>query len=373
MGLSMPRPIPKGYRDGPFELDGEAETAWKLNSLRSVFSGTIECPQAEAAKAVEENMEGIAQGLTEDKDQSESDEDRYTFGTEGEDGLTFQANFSTAQAGGAYEKPVRKGNVTLCVVHQKMRVMRFRITVSHLRIGVVDYPQMRYYLAGLGVWDKDRFREILEKELFPLLFGLKFTAQLHDLLGQKPGELFSAVVRGLDFAGGEKVEAGEFTVTIPKGLHYTRTENPQIRYFTAIPREIPFEADGYWNYAAVMLTFQTGITGIYLYARLNTADGEREVKQNLKSVRGQGSSKAGQTQVGQTTRAACGEDYYICYELLYDDGTDVSFRYYVLIRNFLYSGQYVGKKEGLGLDYLKTHTGILEAYLKGFQYTGGGE
>ncbi len=168
MNLLKPRTSPKLYRDGPFELDDEAETTWKLNSLRSVFSGTIEAPRANAAKAVEENMEDIAKGLTEDQDQSESDEDRYTFGTEeGEGGLTFQANFSTAKAGGSYEKPVTKGNVTLCVVHQRMRVMGFHITVSHLIIGVVDYPQMRYYLASLGIPDEDRRGDILKEEIFP--------------------------------------------------------------------------------------------------------------------------------------------------------------------------------------------------------------
>ena len=42
--LSMPRSAPRGYRDGPFELDDEAETAWKLSDFRQVFSGTIEAP-----------------------------------------------------------------------------------------------------------------------------------------------------------------------------------------------------------------------------------------------------------------------------------------------------------------------------------------
>ncbi len=187
--LSMPWPTPGDYRDGPFELDDEAETTWKLNSLRSLFSGTIEVPRAEAAKAVEESLEDVARSLTEDQDQSESDEDRYTFGTEeGEGGLTFQANFSTAKAGGSYEKPVTKGNVTLCVVHQRMRVMGFHITVSHLIIGVVDYPQMRYYLASLGIPDEDRRGDILKEEIFPLLYTLQFTAppNLFDLLGKKP-------------------------------------------------------------------------------------------------------------------------------------------------------------------------------------------
>ena len=38
---------------------------------------------------------------------------------------------------------------------------------------------------------------------------------------------------------------------------------------------------------------------------------------------------------------------------------DMNFRYYVFTKNFLYAGQYVGKKAGLGPDYSKTHTGIL--------------
>ena len=38
---------------------------------------------------MEESLEDVARSLTEDQDQSESDEDRYTFGTEeGEGGLT---------------------------------------------------------------------------------------------------------------------------------------------------------------------------------------------------------------------------------------------------------------------------------------------
>ncbi len=376
MNLLKPRTSPKLYRDGPFELDDEAETTWKLNSLRSVFSGTIEAPRANAAKAVEENMEDIAKGLTEDQDQSESDEDRYTFGTEeGEDGLTFQANFSTAQAGGSYEKPVTKGNVTLCVVHQRMRVMRFHITVSHLLIGVVDYPQMRYYLAGLGIPDEDRRGEILEKELFPLLYTLQFTAppNLFDLLGKKPEELFPAAVQGLDFAAGEQVEAGEFTVTIPKGLHYTRTENPETRLFTAVPQEIPFDAEDFWDYSAIALTLQTGAPIVNIHAPLDTADGDKEVELILQAMNISDSSSAGQTAVGKTTRAARSPDHYICYELLDDNDVDMNFRYYVFTKNFLYVGQYVGKKAGLGSDYSKTHTGILETYLKGFRYTGGSE
>lgn len=96
-------------------------------------------------------MEELARNLTEDKDQSESDEDRHTFDTEeGDDGLTFQANFSTAQAGGSYEKPVTRGNVTLCVVHQRMRIMRFHITVSHLLIGVVDLSPHAVLSRGTG-------------------------------------------------------------------------------------------------------------------------------------------------------------------------------------------------------------------------------
>ena len=43
--------------------------------------------------------------------------------------------------------------MTLCVVHQRMRVMRFHITVSHLLAAVADYPQVRFYIAGLGVPD----------------------------------------------------------------------------------------------------------------------------------------------------------------------------------------------------------------------------
>lgn len=376
LSLFMPWPTPRSYRDGPFELDDEAEMDWKLNSFRQVFSGTLEVPASNAAAAVEEHMEEIARNLTEDKDRSESDEDRYTFDTEEkEDGLTFQANFSTAQAGGSYEKPVTRGHVTLCVVHQRMRVMRFHITVSHLLVGVTDYPHMRYYLAGLGVPDEEKRADILQKRLFPPLFSLKFTAppSLSDLLGKTPEELFPAAVRQLDFAAGEQVEAGEFTVTIPRGLHYTRTENPQTRFFTAIPQEIPFDAEDYWNYSAVMLTFQTGVTGVCLHSRLDTPEGEREVKQILKSVRSQDTSRAGQTQVGQTTRAAWGPDHYICYELLDDNDVDVNFRYYVLTKSFIYPGQYVGKKTGLGPDSLKTHTGILETYLRGFRYAGGGE
>ncbi len=152
----MPCSAPRGYRDGPFELDDEAETAWKLSGFRQVFSGTIEAPRDQAAKAAAENLEELAQKLTEDQDQSESDEDRYTFDVdEKEDSLTFQADFSTAQAGGSYEKPVTRGNVTLCVVHQRMRVMRFHITVSHLLASVADYPQVRFYIAGLGVPDEE--------------------------------------------------------------------------------------------------------------------------------------------------------------------------------------------------------------------------
>lgn len=37
-------------------------------------------------------------------------------------GLTFRANFSTAQADGSYEKPVTRGRVTLCVVRQRIPV-----------------------------------------------------------------------------------------------------------------------------------------------------------------------------------------------------------------------------------------------------------
>ena len=376
MNLLKPRTSPKLYRDGPFELDDEAETTWKINSLRSLFSGTIEAPRAEAAKAVEESLEDAARSLTEDQDQSESDEDRYTFGTEeGEGGLTFQANFSTAKAGGSYEKPVTRGNVTLCVVHQRMRVMGFHITVSHLLIGVVDYPQMRYYLASLGIPDEDRRGDILKEEIFPLLYTLQFTAppSLGEILGKEPEELFPAAVRGLDFTAGEQVEAGEFTVTIPKGLHYTRTENPETRLFTAVPQEIPFDAEDFWDYSAIALTLQTGAPIVNIHAPLDTADGEKEVELILQAMSISDSSSAGQTTVGKTTRAARSPDHYICYELLDDSDVDMNFRYYVFTKNFLYVGQYVGKKAGLGPDCSKTHTGILETYLKGFRYAGGSE
>ena len=376
MNLIKPRTSPKLYRDGPFELDDGAETTWKINSLRSLFSGTIEAPRAEAAKAVEESLEDAARSLTEDQDQSESDEDRYTFGTEeGEGGLTFQANFSTAQAGGSYEKPVTRGDVTLCVVHQRMRVMGFHITVSHLLIGVVDYPQMRYYLAGLDIPDEDRRGDILKREIFPLLYALQFTAppSLSDLLGKTPEELFPAAVQGLDFAAGEQVEAGEFTVTIPKGLHYTRTENPETRYFTAVPQEIPFDAENFWDYSAIALTLQTGAPIVNIHAPLDTADGEKEVELILQAMSISDSSSAGQTTVGKTTRAARSPDHYICYELIDDNDVDMNFRYYVFTKNFLYAGQYVGKKAGLGPDCSKTHTGILETYLQSFRYAGGSE
>lgn len=301
--LSMPCPAPRGYRDGPFELDDEAETAWKLSGFRQVFSGTIEVPRDQAAKAAAENLEELAQKLTEDQDQSESDEDRYTFDVdEKEDGLTFQADFSTAQAGGSYEKPVTRGNVTLCVVHQRMRVMRFHITVSHLLAAVADYPQVRFYIAGLGVPDEEKRQEILDKGLFPMLFTLNFTAppSLFDLLGKKPEELFPAAVQSLNFAAGETVEAGEFAVTIPEGLHYTRTENPETRLFTAIPREIPFDAEDFWAYSAVALTLQTGAPIVNIHAPLDTADGEKEVELILQSLSISDSSSAGQTAAGRS-------------------------------------------------------------------------
>ncbi len=374
--LSMPRSAPRGYRDGPFELDDEAETAWKLSDFRQVFSGTIEAPRDQAAKAAAENLEELAQKLTEDQDQSESDEDRYTFDVdEKEDGLTFQADFSTAQAGGSYEKPVTRGNVTLCVVHQRMRVMRFHITVSHLLAAVADYPQVRFYIAGLGVPDEEKRQEVLDKGLFPMLFTLNFTAppSLYDLLGKKPEELFPAAVQSLNFAAGETVEAGEFAVTIPEGLHYTRTENPETRIFTAIPREIPFDAEDFWAYSAVALTLQTGAPIVNIHAPLDTADGEKEVELILQSLSISDSSSAGQTAAGKTTRAARSPDHYICYELIDDNDVDMNFRYYVFTKSFLYAGQYVGKKAGLGPDCSKIHTGLLETYLQGFRYTGGGE
>ena len=374
--LSMPRSAPRGYRDGPFEMDDEAETAWKLNSFRQVFSGTIEAPRDQAAKAAAENLEELARKLTEDQDQSKSDEDRYTFDVdEKEDSLTFQADFSTAQAGGSYEKPVTRGNVTLCVVHQRMRVMRFHITVSHLLAAVADYPQVRFYIAGLGVPDEEKRQEILDKGLFPMLFTLNFTAppSLYDLLGKKPEELFPAAVQSLNFAAGETVEAGEFAVTIPECLHYTRTENPKTRIFTAIPREIPFDAEDFWAYSAVALTLQTGAPIVNIHAPLDTADGEKEVELILQALSISDSSSAGQTAAGKTTRAARSPDHYICYELLDDSDVDMNFRYYVFTKSFLYAGQYVGKKAGLGPDYSKTHTGILETYLKGFRYAGGSE
>lgn len=268
-----------------------------------VFSGTIEAPRDQAAKAAAENLEELAQKLTEDQDQSESDEDRYTFDVdEKEDGLTFQADFSTAQAGGSYEKPVTRGNVTLCVVHQRMRVMRFHITVSHLLAAVADYPQVRFYIAGLGVPDEEKRQEILDKGLFPMLFTLNFTAppSLYDLLGKKPEELFPAAVQSLNFAAGETVEAGEFAVTIPEGLHYTRTENPETRIFTAIPREIPFDAEDFWAYSAVALTLQTGVPIVNIHAPLDTADGEKEVELILQSLSISDSSSAGQTAAGRS-------------------------------------------------------------------------
>lgn len=372
----MPCSAPRGYRDGPFELDDEAKTAWKLSGFRQVFSGTIEAPRDQAAKAAAENLEELAQKLTEDQDQSESDEDRYTFDVdEKEDGLTFQADFSTAQAGGSYEKPVTRGNVTLCVVHQRMRVMRFHITVSHLLAAVADYPQVRFYIAGLGVPDEEKRQEVLDKGLFPMLFTLNFTAppSLYDLLGKKPEELFPAAVQSLNFAAGETVEAGEFAVTIPEGLHYTRTENPETRIFTAIPREIPFDAEDFWAYSAVALTLQTGAPIVNIHAPLDTADGEKEVELILQSLSISDSSSAGQTAAGKTTRAARSPDHYICYELIDDNDVDMNFRYYVFTKSFLYAGQYVGKKAGLGPDCSKIHTGLLETYLQGFRYTGGGE
>lgn len=372
----MPCSAPRGYRDGPFELDDEAKTAWKLSGFRQVFSGTIEAPRDQAAKAAAENLEELAQKLTEDQDQSESDEDRYTFDVdEKEDSLTFQADFSTAQAGGSYEKPVTRGNVTLCVVHQRMRVMRFHITVSHLLAAVADYPQVRFYIAGLGVPDEEKRQEILDKGLFPMLFTLNFTAppSLYDLLGKKPEELFPAAVQSLNFAAGETVEAGEFAVTIPEGLHYTRTENPETRIFTAIPREIPFDAEDFWAYSAVALTLQTGAPIVNIHAPLDTADGEKEVELILQSLSISDSSSAGQTAAGKTTRAARSPDHYICYELIDDNDVDMNFRYYVFTKSFLYAGQYVGKKAGLGPDCSKIHTGLLETYLQGFRYTGGGE
>ena len=186
-------------------------------------------------------------------------------------------------------------------------------------------------------------------------------------------ELFPAAVQQLDFAAGEKVEAGELTVTIPKGLHYTRAVSPATRLFTAVPQEIPFDAEDFWVYSAVALTLQTGSPMVNFHTPLNAAEGEMEVKLVLKSLSMSDSRSAGQTAAGEATRAACGEDYYICCELLDDNDVDVNFRYYVFTKNFIYPGQYVGKKAGLGPDYLKTHTGILEAYLKGFRYAGGGK
>ena len=333
-------------------------------------------PPDQAAKAAAENLEELAQKLTEDQDQSESDEDRYTFDVdEKEDSLTFQADFSTAQAGGSYEKPVTRGNVTLCVVHQRMRVMRFHITVSHLLAAVADYPQVRFYIAGLGVPDEEKRQEILDKGLFPMLFTLNFTAppSLYDLLGKKPEELFPAAVQSLNFTAGETVEAGEFAVTIPEGLHYTRTENPKTRIFTAIPREIPFDAEDFWAYSAVALTLQTGAPIVNIHAPLDTADGEKAVELILQSLSISDSSSAGQTAAGKTTRAARSPDHYICYELIDDNDVDMNFRYYVFTKSFLYAGQYVGKKAGLGPDCSKIHTGLLETYLQGFRYTGGGE
>ena len=81
--------------------------------------------------------------------------------------LSFHAVFASSST---------RGNVTLCVVHQRMRVMRFHITVSHLLAAVADYPQVRFYIAGLGVPDEEKRQEILDKGLFPMLFTLNFTA-----------------------------------------------------------------------------------------------------------------------------------------------------------------------------------------------------
>ena len=171
-------------------------------------------------------------------------------------------------------------------------------------------------------------------------------APLHNFCGlvHISEELFPAAVQGLDFAAGEQVEAGEFTVTIPKGLHYTRTENPETRLFTAIPREIPFDAEDFWAYSAVALTLQTGAPIVNIHAPLDTADGEKEVELILQSLSISDSSSAGQTAAGKTTRAARSPDHYICYELIDDNDVDINFRYYVFTKSFLYVGQYVAKR-----------------------------
>ncbi len=93
----------------------------------------------------------------------------------------------------------------------------------------------------------------------------------------------------------------------------------------------------------------------------------------LKALNIQDTSSAGQTGVGKTTRAAWSPDHYICYELLDNNDADLNFRCYVFTKNFVYFGQYVGKKAGLGPDCLKIHTGILETYLKSFRYAGKAE
>ena len=371
-------PVPAGYRAGSFEVEDETPFAWKLSGLKERATLSVEesVPLNEVRGEAEKALRGIAENLTAGEESQEPYEPgSSTQVEETEDGFTIRSNLSISNAGGSYQLLPLEGDRTGMLVKKKFQLFGVTLTLTYLFAAVWVGRVVKIYLSTAAVPNAGEGFEELTGAFAPLLQTAELDPEQAKPLEEKPMQNAAEVLERLDLTQGERVEAGEFSVLVPKGLRFTREVNPDRRLLTCAPDDISFDEEGWDTRCGVAFTLQKGTpVPTSLTHPLDTPEGQSEADALLNSLNLSG---IGQTvknsQVGQLTTPVRASEYCISYELADDNPVEVIFRYFIVTHHFLYTGQYIGRKTGLDEDAPERHRAVLEGWLCAFQFVGGGE
>ena len=211
-----------------------------------------------------------------------------------------------------------------------------------------------------------------KKELLPILQTLEtgFPGKMEDGQEEK-GETVGEAVNRLDFSKGERRKTGEFYSLIPEGMCASKEISPKMRYLTAVTAGVTFDRPDWEDVSPILFSFQTGQKIPEIEEPLDSKEGEEQLLELTEQIHFQAAQQNRELiseKIGRFHKLASTPESYICYELGEDPVREI-YRFYIFSRKFLYTGMYVGTREGLE-DPEKTHLEILEKWLSTVRYEG---
>ena len=356
-GFGVPEQRPKGYREGPFRMAEDTSMRWRVKSLQS---------QSTASFSVEENAE-----LDPAEVPVHCRQEGRRIIQETAESMAETLSGTLASLGGSYQSRLEeRGDCILSILWAKNELLEDRYFPGFFLLGVFREQALEMDLY-YGFYDPVDI-PVFEKELLPALLSLRgggsgrgletWTDAKEKTLPPRPQVDIQKTLRSVSLKEGTRMDAGPFSVLVPKGLHASAQPNRETRLLTCIPEEVSFDSP-MWAYdAVVQITLQKGHEIPPIAPALNSGAGLSAVTKLIKQVNPPIPAPS------EAHMLAFEPDHITCYYPLEEEAEEnqVLYNYYILTKTRIYLGRYLGVLSAP--EDRDRHQVILGKWLREMQY-----